>query len=131
MSMPSFAKSPPELVDRFDAITAGLPGAERRQMFGYPSLFVGGNLVTGLHQANWFVRIAEADRVELLAMAGAGPFEPMPGRPMGGYVVLPASILADDDALRGWVDHAIEFGRSLPPKEPRASKPKASKPTRS
>lgn len=121
MSMPSFAKSPPELVERFSAVVDGLPDTERRQMFGYPSLFVGGNLVTGLHQANWFVRLAEAHRAELLAMPGAGPFEPMPGRPMGGYVVLPPSILADDEALYGWVERAIEFGRGLPPKPPKAT----------
>lgn len=124
--MQQFAKSPPELVERFDAITADLPGAERRQMFGYPCLFVGGNLVTGLHQAHWFVRLGEPDRLELLALPGAGLFEPMPGRPMGGYIVLPPSILADDGALRRWVDRAIAFGRSLPPKSPRAPRlPKA------
>lgn len=122
MSMPSFAKSPPELVERFTAIATELRTAERRQMFGYPCLFVGGNLVTGLHQASWFVRVAEADRTELMALPGAGPFTPMPGRPMGRYVVLPASIVADDTALRRWVDRAIAFGRSLPAKAPKAKK---------
>ncbi len=124
MSMPSFSKSPPELVERFTAVTAALPGAERRQMFGYPCLFVGGNLVTGLHESAWFVRVGEADRAELLRQPGAGPFEPMPGRAMGGYVVLPRTLIADDAAIRHWVDRAIEFGRTLPPKAPKASKSK-------
>src|SRR5687767_14379457 len=47
-TMPPFEKSPPELVDRFDAVAGRFPTAERRKMFGYPALFVGGNLVTGL-----------------------------------------------------------------------------------
>ena len=117
--MPDFSKSPPELVERFEAITRDIPDAERRQMFGYPALFVGGYHVTGLHQARWVVRLSDADRTELLAIPGAGPFEPMPGRAMGGYVVLPAQVTADDDAIRRWVDRAIEYGRSLPPKEPK------------
>lgn len=90
-------------------------------MFGYPSLFVGGNLVTGLHKGWWFVRLGEADRAELLRL-GAGPFEPMPGRAMGGYLVLPPAVFRDDAAVLQWVDRAIEFGRSLPPKAPRAAK---------
>jgi TfoX/Sxy family transcriptional regulator of competence genes len=116
MSMPSFSKSPADLVERFAAITADLPDVVHRQMFGYPCLFVGGNLVSGLYQASWHVRLAKADQAELLAVPGAGPFEPMPGRPMTGYVILPPSIVADDVALLVWLDRAIEFGRGLPPK---------------
>lgn len=117
--MPSFSKSPPELVDRFGATTAGIPDAERRQMFGYPCLFVGGNLVTGLHESAWFVRLAEHDREALLRLPGAGPFMPMPGRAMGGYTVMPAPVIADDHAVRQWVELAIDFGRTLPPKVPK------------
>lgn len=118
--MPSFTKSPPEHVERFASIAAEMPDAERRQMFGYPCLFVSGHMVTGLHESSWFVRLAEPDRQELLGHHGAGPFEPMPGRPMTGYTVLPASVIDDDDAVRAWVERAIEFGRSLPPKTPKA-----------
>lgn len=126
MSMQHFSKSPPELVARFAAmtaaLTAALPDVERRQMFGYPCLFVSGNLVTGLHQAAWFVRLADTDRAELLQLPGAGPFEPMPGRPMGGYLVLPPDVTVDDAAVRGWVERAVAFGRTLPPKAPRTSR---------
>ena len=125
VQMPSFAKSPPELVERFATIAAELPEVERRQMFGYPCLFVGGNLVTGLHQAAWFVRLGDADRTELQQLPGAGPFEPMPGRAMGGYVVLPNAVVADDAAVRCWVDRAIAFGRGLPPKASKPSRAKA------
>jgi TfoX/Sxy family transcriptional regulator of competence genes len=121
--MPDFTKSPPELVERFTALTSALPDTERRQMFGYPSLFVGGNLVTGLHKGWWFVRLGETDRAELLQL-GAGPFEPMPGRAMGGYLVLPSDVFADDAAVLRWVDRAINYGRSLPPKTAKAPKPK-------
>ena len=116
--MPSFEKSPPELVARFDAIAARFtPPAERRKMFGYPALFVGGNLATGLFADTWMVRLAPADLAELLALPGAGPFSPMPGRSMGGYGTIPADIVADDAALGGWIERSLAFAGSLPPKK--------------
>ena len=114
--MPGFAKSPPGLVERFHAVTDGLVGAQGRLMFGYPALFVGGNMVSGLYEATWFVRLGDADRAELLALDGAGPVEIMPGRAMAGYVSLPAATIADDGAIRAWLDRAIRFGETLPPK---------------
>jgi TfoX/Sxy family transcriptional regulator of competence genes len=120
--MPGMSKSPPELIERFGALTADLPDVERRQMFGFPSIFVGGNLVTSLHETRWIVRLPEEDRAELLEVPGTGPFEPMPGRPMNGYVALSPPIVDDDAAVRHWVDRAIAFGRSLPPKGPKASR---------
>lgn len=123
--MPDFIKSPPELIERFDAVTAEIADAERRQMFGYQALFVGGYHVTGLHQATWVVRLGEADRRELLAVPGSRPFEPIPGRAMGGYVVLPSQVVADDEAVRRWVERAIAHARSLPRKVPKVKKPKS------
>lgn len=114
--MPGFSKSPPELVERFAALTADLPDAEPRQMFGYPAVFVAGNLVTSLHETRWIVRLPEEDRAALLELPGTGPFEPMPGRPMNGYVALSPPIVDDDDAVRHWVGRAMAFGRGLPPK---------------
>lgn len=120
--MPSFEKSPSDLVDRFEAVAQRFPEAERRQMFGYPCLFVGGNLVTGLYQATWMVRLPADGLAELLAMPGAVPFEPMPGRPMKGYAVLPAELVDDDRAIDGWVRRAIDHGRTLPAKTTKAAK---------
>ncbi len=120
--MPGFSKSPPELVARFAAITSGIPDAEPRQMFGYPAVFVAGNLVTSLHETRWIVRLPDADRATLFALPGAGPFEPMPGRPMNGYVALSSPIVDDDEAVRHWVHRAVEFGRTLQPKAPKTPK---------
>ena len=116
MPMPDFTKSPRELVERFDAIAAEFPAAERRLTFGYPTLYVNGNMATGLHKTDWFVRLGGPEQAEALALDGAGPFEVMPGRPMTGYTLLPASVVADDAAIRRWVERAIEFGGTLPPK---------------
>ena len=53
-----------------------------------------------------------------MKLDGAGPFSPMPGRPMTGYIVLPDEVLDDDSALSGWIERSLDYVRSLPPKEP-------------
>jgi TfoX/Sxy family transcriptional regulator of competence genes len=116
--MPKFEKSPPELVERFKATLdrhAG-PDVTRRQMFGYPCAWINGNMATGLFANQWWVRVSEPERDELLAIPGAHPFEVMPGKAMGRNVTMPPSIVDDDAALDTWVDKALTFTRTLPPK---------------
>ena len=114
--MPSFEKSPPELVERFDAAATRFPDVQRRKMFGYPALFVDGNLVTGLFADSWMIRLGEADLASLLELPGATPFSPMAGRTMKGYGVLPTVVVADDAVLDAWLERAIAFGKTLPAK---------------
>lgn len=87
---------------------------EPRKMFGYPCRFLNGNMLTGLHEENWVLRLAEEDREEIQKL-GAKPFEPM-GRKMRGYVLLPAEILGDETQLKVWIKRSIAFVSALPPK---------------
>ena len=114
--MPTMPASPPTLIERFDAAALQFPDAQRRKMFGYPALFVGGNMATGLHGTSWVVRLSEADRDALLAEPGASVFEPMAGRPMKAFAVLPDAVVADDAQLDRWVERSMAFAASLPPK---------------
>ena len=114
--MPPLEKSPPELIERFDAVATRFPEAQRRKMFGYPALFVGGNLTTGLFADRWMIRLPDDDRAELLELPGAAPFEPARGRLMKGYAVLPPDVVADDAAVDGWLRRAIAYVQTLPAK---------------
>ena len=114
-------KSPPDVVERFGAVVAGIQGLEMRQMFGYPAAFVGVNLTTSLHRDAWIVRLDEAEREDRFAAGWTG-FEPMPGRPMREYVTLPPDVATDPDAARAWVERAATYVRSLPPKQPKPKK---------
>jgi len=116
MAGSSWKKSPPELVAAFEALAARRPELIVRKMFGYPAGFVGGHMTTALHEDRWIVRLPPIERAELLATPGATPFEPMPGRPMKEYVVLPADLAADPAELDAWVDRAIAHVGTLPPK---------------
>jgi TfoX/Sxy family transcriptional regulator of competence genes len=118
-------KPPPSLVALFEARIAGT-GAERRSMFGQPCAFSGGNMCAGLFGDALFVRLGEAERGALLALPGARPFEPMPGRPMREYVVVPPSMRADAAALDGWIAKAVAYAGGLPAKGKKGKR----KPTR-
>jgi TfoX/Sxy family transcriptional regulator of competence genes len=114
--MPPFEKSPPELIARFDSVVERFPAAERRKMFGYPALFVGGNLVTGLFADRWMIRLGPDDLATMLELPGGGPFEPMGGKPMKGYATVPMNVVADDATIDDWIGRAIAFGQTLPAK---------------
>jgi TfoX N-terminal domain len=116
---PKFEKSSPELVARFNAAldAHAAPDITRRQMFGYPCAWIGGNMTTGLFGQEWWVSVADPDREALLAMPGGHQLEVMPGRAMGRYVVLPPEVVLGDATLDRWLQKALAFTRSLPPKK--------------
>jgi hypothetical protein len=115
-AMPSFSKSPPELVERFGAVMDRYPDVLRKKMFGYPAAFVGGNMATGLFADHWVVRLPDAE-IEAAKAAGAGSFEPMPGKPMKAFVVIPADDVADDAKIAGWVERGLALAGSMPAKK--------------
>ena len=117
--MPKFTKTSPETVERFRAALDrhAAPDMTIKPMFGYQCAWIAGNMVTGLFADEWWVRVSEPDRDALLELPGAHPFEPMPGRSMGRYVVMPADVTADDAALDPWLTKSIEFTRALPAKK--------------
>jgi hypothetical protein len=117
--MPKFEKSSPQLVARFNEVLDrnAAPDITRRQMFGYPCAWIGGNMLSGLFAEDWWVHVSEPDREALLALPGAHPFEVMPGKAMGRYVVMPPDVAADDAKVDAWLAKAVAFTRSLPPKK--------------
>jgi len=108
-----------------DVIPEGRAPVDFKPMFGGPCYRSGGNMFAAVHQESLFVRLGEEDRAELLAQPGAHLFEPMEGRPMKEYVVFPDEMLADRDALRGWMARGLAYAASLPPKEKKPRKKKA------
>jgi TfoX/Sxy family transcriptional regulator of competence genes len=119
-----FRKSPQALIDAFDAVVPG-PPAQRRQMFGYPAAFVNNNMFMGLFQESMMVRLPEDLRDDLLKQHGAKVFEPMPGRPMKEYIVLPQTLIADRATLSEWVAKSFEYAASLPSKAGRSKRAKS------
>ena len=59
-----------ELVERFSAVLERHPEAVRKQMFGYPAAFMGGNMATGLFADRWIVRLAGDELANAAARDG-------------------------------------------------------------
>jgi len=114
-----------EWVRAFGGAARELTGAEQRKMFGYPAAFVNGHMFAGLHESGLVLRLGDSDRAALLALPGAKPFEPMPGRPMRQYAVAPAGFVSKPAEVRAWLRKALAYGSSLPAKSASRKKGKA------
>ena len=109
-----FEKPSPSMVSLFDDLIRGRP-LQRRPMFGMPCAFAGGQMCVGLFADSLFFRLSEADR-ETFAAAGGRPFEPIPGRAMREYMVVPEAMLGERGALGAWLDRSQAYAASLPPR---------------
>lgn len=110
------AKAPTELIALFDSLAPQGPDVERRQMFGFPAVFVAGNMAIGLHQDDFILRLPEAARERFVKLTGGAVFQPQPGRFMREYVVASKALKQTPTALAKWVDEAVAYARSLQPK---------------
>ncbi len=122
----AWRKSPPELIAFFGALVAERPKLEPRKMFGYPAAFLNGKMVGGLFEDSMVMRLAPADAAAFVK-AGGKPFEPMPGRKMGGFVVVPAAMLTDKKKLMPWFERAIANSAALAASAPAKKAKKAAK----
>ena len=115
--MASMPKPDPDLLERMEGLLSTLP-AKRRSMFGTVAWFANSNeqMFTGIWGDRVNARVG-ADAVSgLVATGDADPFEPMAGRPMKEYLLLPAETVSDDAQLQSWVERALAFAEDLPPK---------------
>jgi TfoX/Sxy family transcriptional regulator of competence genes len=91
-----------------------------RPMFGNVAAFVNGNMFAGLFGDDIFVRLPDDEQEQVVA-AGGRVFEPMPGRAMKGYVIVPSGGSGTAMSQRSWIDRSLSWSRRLPAKE---AKPK-------
>ena len=117
--MKKWAPAPVEAAAAFETATSGLSGGEPRKMFGYSCFFAKGNMFAGLHEVGMILRLPEEQRREFLRLKGAKQFEPMPGRVMREYVVVPKVLLDSPERLRAWVEKSLAYALSLPVKAKR------------
>lgn len=112
-AMPHFGKPPEALARTFENALKDFPMAQPRKMMGFPSATINGNMFAGLFNDKMILRLSEPDAA---AMPGAKPFEPMPGRAMRGWVVVPPRILNSARELSAWMEKAFGYARTLPKK---------------
>ena len=106
----------------FESIVPDDPRVHVRPTFGNVAGFVNGNMFIGLFGADLFVRLSDEDRAELLQEHDAAILEPMKGKPMKEYVVVPEEWRDRPDRVGDWVARSLGYAGALPEKKPRKKK---------
>ena len=89
-----------ESVDLFQSLVPKDDRVTVRPMFGNISAFVNGNMFFGVFGNDLFVRLSSEDQLELLKNKGSSMLEPMKGKQMKDYVVLPKTWRARPQTVR-------------------------------
>jgi len=86
-----------------------------KKMFGGIAYMVQGNMCVGILGDYLMVRVGKDAYEATLAEPGVhqtvGNF-----RPMKGFLWVDAEAIADDPQLTAWIERALDFARTLPPK---------------
>ena len=122
--MGSWRKPPQSLVEAFGEAVRPLPGIEARKMFGCPCTFFNGNMFAGVFADRVFFRLSPSEREAFLTLPGAAVFEPMAGRPMREYVQTSEAMAAAPAEWTSWLDKALAYAATLPPKPEKPPKKK-------
>jgi TfoX/Sxy family transcriptional regulator of competence genes len=118
MSMP---KPTEQAKAAFQKLVPPDPAVSTRPMFGNLSAFVNGNMFCGLFGEDLFVRVSDQDQAKIRKQGGKA-FEPMAGRAMTGYVVVPSGWQKKPEATRSWIITALTWSKALPPKAAKGAK---------
>ena len=105
------------------------PDIRARAMFGGVGLYAGERIFALIDDDVVYLKVDDFNRPDFEA-AGMGPFQPFgPGGEVMQYYELPEGLLDEPDALRSWVEGAVEVaarakGRKKGPAAPKAVKKK-------
>jgi TfoX/Sxy family transcriptional regulator of competence genes len=104
-----------EMLERLRAALAGLPVTEQK-MFGGTCFMLSGNMLVGTSKRGLLVRVGKEAHNAAAARPHARPME-MGGRQMQGYVFVDPAGTAKEKDLKAWIERALAFVRTLPPKD--------------
>jgi len=74
-------------------------------------------MFAGLFGNEIFVRLSNDHRQEILTEKGALYLEPMKGKPMKEYVVIPKARKNKPETIRLWISRSLDSTGKLPPKK--------------
>ncbi len=109
------------LADRVRVILAGDPGLSERKMFGGLAFMLDGNMWCGIVDERLMLRLGADLAEKALERTHVYPMD-FTGRPMAGMVYVAPEGLRGK-ALRSWLEQAVGFARTLPPKRPTGDTP--------
>jgi hypothetical protein len=101
--------------ERYERIAAEVTDGHEvvaSQMFGMPVLKVRGKAFAGLHGEVMTFKLPPEELAAAHKLPGGGPFEPMAGRPMGGWAQVSA---ASEKRWQELAEQALAFVSSITP----------------
>lgn len=105
-----------ELADRIREVLAAERSVDEKRMFGGLGFLLAGHLtVAASGQGGLLVRVPPQDADKLLARAHVSTMM-KGGREMRGWLRVDVEGLKTKRQLQGWVHHAVDYVRGLPPK---------------
>ena len=106
-----------DLAERIRQGLARKKGIEEKRMFGGIGFLLKGNMLVGVRKDSLLVRLGPEQSDEALKEAHVSEFEITGRGTMKGWVVFGLEGVQSDDELKGWIQRAVKFVGSLPPKE--------------
>lgn len=107
-----------DLAERVRLVMADVPDLIERKMFGGLAFMAGDHMALGIAREELMVRLGRDGATAALDRPHVRRMD-MTGTPMRSIVLVAPEAVADDDALRGWVDAALAFVGTLPRKRRR------------
>jgi TfoX/Sxy family transcriptional regulator of competence genes len=104
-----------ELAARVRDVLTDVPDVGERRMFGGLAFLVGGHMACGIVGADLMLRLGEAGADAALDHPHVRPMD-FTRRPMRTMVYITAEGIVADRTLREWVERAVDYVRTLPPK---------------
>ena len=105
-----------DLAERIREALATEPEVTERKMFGGLAFLLRGHMtVVASAKGGMMIRADPARTAELVDSTPA-VFAEMRGREMKGWLRLGSSAVSTDDELTTWIDHAVAYTATLPPK---------------
>ena len=115
-------KANPALIEALEKVVIEY-SCDCRLMFGSTTFFVNNNMFAGVHQDTVILRLLDTERAALYkAHPEAGPFTPIPNRPMKEYAALPESLTKNAVLLTTFVKRSYDYALSMPPKPEKRKK---------
>ena len=104
-----------EVADRIRGILARRRGVTERKMFGGIAFLRNGHMFCGVNGEDLMLRLGNDGAAKALTEPHTRPMD-FTGKPLKSMVYVDPQGYDSGDDLRTWVDRALQFVKSLPPK---------------
>ncbi len=94
---------------------------EQKRMFGGLCFMLNGNMLAGTFRNGLMVRIANQDHGAAMKRPGATPMI-MKDRVKEGFILIESEAVAEEKDLKSWLDQALAYNATLPPKSTKPTK---------